>query len=211
MSGSTYDRKIAKGLAKAGKKLGYTFNVYRPDNYITPMGDENFIKTEQVSWSEDKSFEKNPEDKLTHFAIYANYKTLEVGDILNSPDINRTFVITEINELRGVVAIQTPDVFDVLRPIYTPSADKKIGLETVSSSVPCVVEYKSAASDQSVLPAGSSSTGSRSQIELWTWMPISSLKLNDTLDINGDKFNITSLKHDHKGTVINARSAKIGT
>ena len=211
MSGASIDRKIAKGNAKAGKVLGYLFDQFRPDNYVSPMSLENRHATIQAAWSEDKQFQKNPEETLTHFNVYADHRKLAVGDILKNSTIGRTFIITEINQLRGAVAVQAPEVMTVQRAVYDVNAtDKATSFRTMYTDVPCAVEYKSGHTDSSVLPSGGSTQGTRSQIEIWTWMPVASMQVNDAIDVLGNRFNITGLRQDQKGTVILARSTSIG-
>jgi len=211
MSGASINKKVAKGLAKAGKVLGWKFNVYRPDSYLTPFSDENRLFSTQASWSEDKGFSKNPEATLTHYNIYADHRKLQPGDIMNSPDLDRTFVITETNELRGAVAVQANGRMTVRRVIYTPTEDIKTQSQEVATEVPCAVEFKTNYGEQGVLTGtGSAATGHRSQVEIWTWMPVGSLRLNDTLELSIGTFTLTSVQQDEGGTTIQARSTKVG-
>lgn len=212
MSGATIDRKIAKGFAKVGKKLGYTCQVYRPDNYINPLADRNLLRSVPISWTEDKAFEKNPEAVLVPFIVYCDYTVLQAGDFLVNGALQKTLVVTEVNPIRGAVGYQVQDRIDVLRTVYTPTADKKTSFEEVITDLPAAVEYKSAAAvDGALTTVTSSMKSGQSTIEAWTWVTPGLVKLSDVLVLNDVRYQVTSVNTTSKGTKIQALASKAGT
>lgn len=211
MSGASIDKKIAKGFAKVGKKLGYNCDVYRVDNYFEPLGDRNKLRKMVISWTEDRSFEKNPEGVLVPFIVYCDYTSLQAGDFLVS-SIGKTLVVTEVNPIRGAVGFQVPDRLTVLRTVYTPTADKKTALEEVITDLPVAVEYKQASAvDGALTTVTSSMRSGQSTIEVWTWVTPGLVKISDVLDLNGVRYQVTSVNTTAKSTKISALATKAGT
>lgn len=211
MAGASFDRKVAKAFAKVGKKVGYACTIYRPDTWVNPLQDRNILKQTTMSWSEDESFAKNPEALLTYFTLYTDYSSLELGDILTLPALSRTFIVTEITPIRGSVGVQCNNKADVLRPVFDMTADKKSSFNAVMTEVPLVLEYKSASQTANALQGVSAKLGSgQSTIEAWTWVPPGSVQLNDVLEVNGLRFQVTSVSSTEKGTFISGISTKVG-
>jgi hypothetical protein len=212
MTAATINRKIARGFAKVGKKLGYQFNLFRPDNYINPTEQRNSLLSAPMSWSKDEQFKTNPEPTLAQYIIYCDFTVLQVGDVINAPSIARTFIINEINELRGAVSFQASDMFDVLRPIYTPLADVKTSFEPVVTNMPGAVQYTTATSNDAALTSITSSMKSgQSQVEIWTWLPVDHVHLNDVIVVNAKRFIVTSIDSSAVGVKLRALSTKAGT
>lgn len=211
MSGASIDKKIAKGFAKVGKKLGYGCDVYRVDNYLEPLADRNKLFKSVISWTEDRAYEKNPEGVLVPFIVYCDYTVLQPGDFLVS-SIGKTLVVTEVNPIRGAVGFQVPDRLTVLRTVYTPTQDKKTALEEVITDLPVAVEYKQASGVDGALSTVTSSMRSgQSTIEVWTWVTPGLVKISDVLDLNGTRYQVTSVNTTAKSTKINALATKAGT
>jgi hypothetical protein len=210
MSASTINRKIAKGLAKVGKKLGYKFTLYRPDNYIDPLEDRNKLMTVQASWSKDEQFKANPEPTLDQYTIFTDFTKLIVGDILRSEELNRIFIINEINELRGAVSFQASDLFDVKRPVHTPTSDVKVTLVDVITGMPGAVQY-AMAKRTDITGNNSATRAGQSIIELWTWLPVDQIRLNDIIVVTGKNFLVVSVDTSLVGMKIRAESTKAGT
>lgn len=212
MSGATIDRKIAKGFAKVGKKLGYTCKLYRPDSFVNPLADRNLLRSVPISWTEDKSFEKNPEGVLVPYIVYCDYTALQAGDFIVNEALQKTLVVTEVNPIRGAVGFQVLDKIDVLRTVYTPTADKKTSFEEVIVELPAAVEYKSAAAVEGALQTTTSSMKSgQSTIEVWTWVTPGLVKISDVLVLNSLRFQVTAVNTTAKGTKIQALATKAGT
>lgn len=211
MSALSIDKKIARGFAKVGKKLGFAFNLYRPDGYTMPLQDRNRVMTVPMTWSKDESFTTNPEPTLDYFILYCDYTVLAVGDIMRSVTEDRTFLVSEINPFRGAVGVQTNESMSILRTVYTPAADTKTALQEVVTDMPCAFQFQGAASNDAGLSTVSSSmTSGQSQIEVWTVLPVSAVKLADVLEVNGNRYLITSLDAAAGGIKIKAKSTRAG-
>lgn len=216
MSGTKIDKLVAKASKKAGKILGYDFTQYRivGQNYLDPLSAGNALSTSKMSWTEDKSYEKNPEDVLAFFKLYMDYRTLLAGDILDNPDLmerGRTFIVTEVNPIRGAVAVQCPDRMDVLRPTSTPTEDVKIQNVALVNNMPCVINFGGAQENKGSLQTTTTHVASgMTHAEVWTWLEPETLRLNDIIVILGKQYVINSLSGKHKGTFIKVRSIKAG-
>jgi len=212
MTAETINRKIARGFAKVGQKLGYLFDIYRPDSYSTPLGDRNLVMTVPLSWSEDDAFKKNPEGTLVPFILFCDYTLLQPGDFVSNSVIGRTFAVTEINPIRGAVAFQTPERVNILRTVFNATDDKKTGFEEVMRSLPAAIEFKSAGSADGILKTVNSNmkTG-LSNLEMWTWVPAGSIKLNDVIEHSGKRWLIVSADSTSSGTRVSAMSMRAGT
>lgn len=211
MSAVAVNRKIAKGFAKVGKKLGYAFNLYRADSFINPLADRNLSMTIPLTWSKDEGFKANPEPTLDYFILYCDYTVLRVGDILNQPTEDRTFLVYEINPLRGAMGVQCGRRMTVLRPVHTPTADKKTSFEEVMVNMPCAVEsVTAAANDGALSTVRSSMSAGQSQIEVWTVISPGGIRLNDVLEVDGARYLIVGADNISAGTKIRAISIKAG-
>lgn len=207
MSAATINRKIARGFAKVGKKLGYQFTLYRPDVYINPLEPRNGLLTAPMSWSKDEQFKANPEPTLAQYTIYCDFTVLKEGDIVHSAEINRTFIINEINQLRGAVSFQASDLFTVKRPTFDANADVKSSLVDIIVNMPGAIQYsnaKQSAAQNTQLKAA------QSGIEVWTWLPVDSVQLGDVLEFNSKRFLISSVDTSAVGMKIRAESTKVG-
>lgn len=213
MSGKNLNKLIARASSKVGKITGFPFKVYRAQglDYIDPLQDRNLVGTFQMSFSEDKEFEKNPEDTMGFFKLYMNYLVLNIFDILYNEEMDRTFVVTEIDPLRGAVGLQCPIRMDILRPISTPTSDFKTSFDAQATNVPCVFTNSSPHLNKGVLKEyNSSSIAGQTIINLWTSLPDHIIKINDVCVIEGTKFLVDSFTGTHKGTFVTARSMKAG-
>lgn len=213
MSGTRINKIVAKGFKTAGKILGFDFGLYRivESNYLDPLTEKNFVGKYKMSWTEDESYVKNPEDVLGFFKMYMDYRKLVAGDILYSEDLNRTFVVTEVNPIRGAVAVQTPDRMNISRSISTPNSDVKNTLTQFISNMPCVVNYSGAKPVHGTMKTvHSDMVSGLSDGVVWTWVTPELLKLGDIVEIVGKEYMITSLSGKHKGTFMNIRSIKPG-
>lgn len=211
MSAVAINRKIARGFAKVGKKLGYAFSLYRPDSYITPLADRNLVMTLPLTWSKDEGFSQNPEPTLDYFTLYADYTLLKTGDILNQATEGRTFIVHEVNPLRGAVGVQCNTKMNVLRPVYTPTQDTKTSFEEVVLDMPCVFESTGAASNDGALTTVTSSmTAGQSQVDIWTVIRPGTIKLADVLEVEGGRYIIISIDAVFSGVKIKAKSTRAG-
>lgn len=213
MSGKSLNGIIARATEKVGKIAGFPFKLFRASglDFIDPLQDKNLIGVYQMTFSEDKEFEKNPEDTMGFFKLYMNYLVLNVFDILYNESLDRTFVVTEIDPLRGAVGLQCTARMDILRPVSTPTLDFKTSFEAKATNIPCVFTNSSPHMNKGVLKEyHSSSIAGQTIINLWTSLPDHLLVVNDVCVIDGNKFVVDSFTGTHKGTFVTARSMKAG-
>lgn len=205
MSGKSVAAKINKAMAKVGGKIGFPCSVYRPDNYSQPVDDRNrVIDSVQVAWSVDESFTKNPVDELAHYIVYVS--DLEVGDIVVCEEQEMTFVLTDIEPIRAPAGILANDRIHVYRSQFV-GGDKLNELSIIAHDVPCAVKIGKAA--PVTLPNTSMKSG-MTVIDVWTWMPVDELQINDVFEWRGNRFLVTTVNSSDKGTKVSAQSMKAG-
>jgi sRNA-binding carbon storage regulator CsrA len=210
MSGASIEKKIQRGYGKAGIKLGFKFGVYRPDNYVVPLADRNFILQTMIGYAEDDSYAKNPELALSYQKVYVNYAMVEVGDILYSEDVNVTLVVIEKNMLKGAIAVKAPDRVNLLRPVYSTASDKKTTFEQVATNLPVAFSVTGGITDAGGLSGVGSKMGSgQSQVTVWFYMPKGEVKYNDVIEIDGKRYLIQRLDSTDTGTFVQALSTKV--
>jgi hypothetical protein len=210
MSGASIDRKIQKGLAKAGVKLGFKFGVYRPDGYIDPLATRNYIFSALIGYAEDENYAKNPELSLSYFKVFADYSRLEVGDILHSDDVSTTLVLIEKNVMKGGIAIKAPERATLLRPSYSTAQDVKTKLSPIAENLPIAFSVTGGITDASGLTGVSSKMGTgQSQITAWFYMPKGEVSLNDVIDVSRRRYLIQRVDSTDTGTFVQAISTKI--
>src|SRR3972149_1314885 len=98
MSASTLPRIIDNALKTIGKNTGFKYKQYRPDIYTNPLQLRNYLAEHMVGVSSDEAFKKNP-DELEEFLLYLDPVQVQVGDILQSEDLGKTYVVTDKMEL----------------------------------------------------------------------------------------------------------------
>lgn len=211
MSGKSIQRTLNNAFSVVGRVLGWEFTIYRPVSWVIPMSDANFIGTLLMSASPDEAYAKNPTDELDKFMLYCNTSLLEVGDILTSVELDKTYIVFDKTELRAVIGVLSGDKFDLLRPTHTPGADKPMGFEQIATQVPAAVKLVGSTADAGALKITSSiMTSAASELEVWTWMPTGFVAIGDVLEFNGYRYLITFVQNSSKGTKIKARSTKVG-
>lgn len=210
MSGAFIAKKVNFGLSKAASKAGFPVKLFRPDNYDNPLDERNYRVSLVVAWSVDSSFSKNPVDELDHYKIFASNDNFQLGDLILAEDQGKTFVITELEPMRVPAGILVNDRMSVLRTILQPTENVKTKLVHYYTDLPCAVKFKGAAGSTNGLTPVSSMKGGQSQIEVWTWVPADSIKMTDVIEVNGNKYSITSCQSTSKGTKISAISQVVG-
>jgi hypothetical protein len=212
MSGESLQRTLDTAFAVVGNAAGFKFKQYRPDSYIQPFQDRNLIGNIKIAASPDDAFTKNPHDDLEKFKLYASSKAIEVGDILYSEYLNRTYIVFDKTELRCCIGIRCQDSIDVLRPILL-AGDKKTGFEIVASGIPGVASVKSTKYTMGAMlavPKGIHDAGA-TEMEVWTWVTPNLVHLNDVLQIGDVKYLVIQVDSTTKGTKLLARATKVGT
>lgn len=209
MSGKSIQRTLTNAFGTVGRVLGWDFAVYRPVQWVLPMQDANLVGTVKLSATPDDAYTAVP-DELSKFVLYTS-ASLELGDILNSDELGRTYVVFDKTELRAITGVLAQDRFDVLRPTVTPGADKPMGFEEVATSVPGALKISGSTSSAGALKVTSSTMHADSHtIEIWTWVPALLVRLNDVLQVGDDRYLVTFAQTTAKGTKLKGISTKVG-
>lgn len=208
MSGKSIQNTLNRAFNTVGRILGWQFNVYRPVNWNMPMQDANFVGSYTVSASPDESFTAEP-DELSKFKLYVNAERIQLGDILHSAELDRTYIVFDKLELRPSIGVLCQDRIKILRSTLV-AGDKPRGLEELGFEIPAAVKITGTTSTDGALKITSSSlsTGS-SNIEVWTWLPPDFVHINDVIEINSVRFLVTFAQNTAKGTKIKATATKV--
>jgi len=207
MTAKSIDKKVQKGFKKVGQKLGSAFDQHRPDSWIVPLQNRAFLRSVPLAYSQDERFTKNPEDVLDYFTLYTGYSDVKQGDIFSNSD--RTLVVMDTMDIRGPVGVACDFMADVLRPIYSMNTDKKTSFQEVATAVPCAFKTVGALQDNpSQVP--SKMTGGQSRVEAWFWTPPGLVKLNDVLQVQGNRYLLQEVLTSRSGTKVRGISTRLG-
>lgn len=211
MSGESLQRTLDTAFKVVGNAAGFKFKHYRPDSYIDPLQDRNLLGEIKMAASPDDAFDKNPHEDLDLFKLYVSTKSIELGDIMFSEYLSRTYVVFDKTELRALIGVRCQDEINILRPVML-TGDIKTGFESIATNVPAVATVKgvtSAGGALSAVPRGTLDA-SATNLEIWTWITPGLIQLNDVIEINDLRYLVMQVDSTSKGTKIKARSTKVG-
>ena len=207
MSGSNLQRIIDNALKTIGKNTGFKYKQYRPDIYTNPLQLRNYLAEHMVGVSSDEAFKKNP-DELEEFLLYLDPVQVQVGDILQSEDLGKTYVVTDKMELRAARGVLAQDRFNVLRPVLL-SGDKMTGFDQIGTAIPGAVKVIGASTAKTIAK-GSTLGASSHELEIWTWVTPGFIHLNDVIEMNSNRYLVQFAQSTVKGTNLKLKSTKVG-
>lgn len=210
MAGKNIARILDKAYSTVGRVLGYDFVVYRPDNWIQPLQDRNRITTIQLSPTVDDGYSATPRD-LDEFTLYANSSVLQRGDLVHNEELQQTYVVIDKFQLQPAKGVLAREKIDVLRPSQEIGSNFKRTFDQVGLQIPAAILTKGAGQSSGVLRATSSSmTVGQSDLDLRTWVPTGFIKLNDVIELNGNRYIVTFAQQTAQGTTLSLKSTKVG-
>jgi len=207
MSGNSLQKVINNSLKLVGKNTGFKYAQYRPDTYTNPLETRNYIADVMVAISVDEAFKKSP-DELEEFFFYVDPTSVNLGDILYSTDLAKTYVVTDKMELRAPRGVLAQDRFNILRPVLL-SGDVKTGFSQIGTAIPAAVKVVGA-KDSHVVAKNATLGASSHEIEMWTWITPGFIHLNDVIEINSLRYLVTFAQSNAKGTNLKLKSTKVG-
>ena len=208
MSGKSIQNTLNRAFNTVGKILGWEFSVYRPTNWLNPVQDANFVGKYTVSTSKDENFVMEDEE-LTKFRLFINADRVQLGDILHSEELEKTYVVFDKVELRAPLGVLAQDRFNVLRPTLT-TGDKPRGFETIGTEIPGALKIAGTSTTDGALKVTTATLNSGShQIEVWTWVPANFIRINDVLELNDIRYLVNFAQTTGKGTKLRATSTKV--
>lgn len=187
MSAQSIQNKINRAYTKAGKKLGFDYNVYRPINNIHILDASNYIDTVNFSVSLNTEFSNTIKEQLPIWTVYSDYDILQEGDFIDNQQ--RTFLIISKKEMLPILALEVPDRVDIKQVSYSNSGN---GFEPGNSTylargLPAFITY----SNTTVSMNGIDAVAGIRKIIVYTHVPSSINLMNETaLDYNGFNGNI---------------------
>ena len=210
MSGAALQKTIDNAFKTVAGVVGYKFKQYRPYSYIVPLKDTNYISTLNLAASPDEGFTKNPLDALDKYFLYAKSTELARGDILYSEELDKTYVVIDKSELRAAVGVLAQERMTVLRPTIG-TGDKKTVLEEVATEVPCAIKTVGSSGSAGALSTTSSTmTAGSHELEVWTYITPGNIRLQDVIEVFGNRYICTFAQSTTNGTNIKMRSTKVG-
>ena len=210
MSGKSISRVLNNAFRTVSNVLGYSFEHYRPDSYVTPLQDRNFIGKINVTATPDDAMTKNPLDELERYLLYADSSKFELGDILFNAELDKTYVVTDKSELRAATGVLAQNRFDILRPMTTTGSEIRRTFEELGREIPCALKIVGATSSSGALKFTSSTMSASSHdLELWTYVTPELIQLNDVLQVGLSRYLVTFVQSTAKGTEVKLRSVKV--
>ncbi len=121
MDGALLQSKVYGGFAKAAKRIGLPFDVYRPASASNPLAGGNKIATIPAAFtvhsSSNFNFEKPSDFKGPLFHALLDGTQVHRGDFLNDPaTVFGPFYIASMDPIVPILAVQTNRVVTVYRP-----------------------------------------------------------------------------------------------
>jgi hypothetical protein len=120
MDGLQINQKIRYGYAKAAKKLGKPFNLYRSPNAIDPLNPSNLIGSIKMAPSQDWTWMKanRPGNAIWYVCVDGQERTepLSAREMDYLVDAESTFFILSKQYQMPMQAVECNDVIRVIRP-----------------------------------------------------------------------------------------------
>ena len=119
MDAATINARIYAGRAKAARRIGYTFNLFRPLTASTPLG--NLVATLPASFNagDNNYLKPNLYGKPIWFTDLDG-RLVQVGDYLvKSDEPNEMFFIAARQSLLPIAAVECNATISIYRPIST--------------------------------------------------------------------------------------------
>lgn len=200
MSAKSIQSKINNAYKKAGKILGFEYNIFRPINNINVLDASNYIETVNLSVSLNESYSSTIKEQTPIWTVYSDYNILEEGDFVFNEEFNRTFLIVSKKEQLPILGIELPDRIDIKQVQYTDSGNGFEPSNTVNylaKGLPAFITYESINETSSGI--FNSVAGVR-KIIVYTHVPRSfSLMGQTALDYNDFNGNIISYDYPFLG------------
>lgn len=211
MSGAKINNILNKAYDKIGNVLGYTFNVYRSVDYITPIQTKNYLKDVRCAFSIDENFSKMQDYTFNKFNLFTNSTTLQVGDILVNEELDKTFVLIGKDPIAYPAGIEATSTISINRAIYNATGGFGPKQEEIATNIPAsVFEQASGQEKGALLQPSSMKTGHR-QWAMWLYVPHNDIRINDIItDVRGNTSIITSVEYSEFGYKVKSLSTKVG-
>ena len=208
MSGSAINKKLQKANAKIGKKLGYTFKLYRSVDYLDPVQLKNYLGEQTLSWSTDAAFKKPVNENYQQVNIFLDTMNLQLGDIFVSEELNKKFVLINKDPLVTPQAIEATNTISISRTEYVTTGGLHPELVEVAKNIPAAI-FEVGGQSQTNPQNEAQNKSNTSKFALWCWLPVNNIKLDDVLtDDLGNKSRITSIEYSPVGYKITAVKVK---
>lgn len=115
MDGATLQQRVYYGYAQAAKRIGLSFDQYRPTTATTAMASGNLLRSMTASFNaQDMRYSKpNGYGKATWYCL-ADGRLLQVGDYLTGN--GSTYFIAAMQPLLPILAVECNRTVTVYRP-----------------------------------------------------------------------------------------------
>jgi hypothetical protein len=212
MSGTSVNKQLQKAYQRIGSKLGSKFDVYRSVDYLDPVQPKNFLKTVDLSFAFDTTFDKPQTASFNQLNLYVDATDLQAGDIFVNAE-GRTITLVNKELMLRNQGVDSTHKITISRPAYGTKTDGTYGTSSleVARNIPAQTIEITSRPERGMLEH-SRIVGGVHQYNFWCWLPEHTLKLNDTIiDLNGVKTLIHSLEYSDIGYKITTMAGKAGS
>ena len=211
MSGAKINNILNKAYDKIGNVLGYTFNVYRSVDYITPIQTKNYLKDVRCAFSIDEQFSKMQDYTFNKFMLFTNSTSLQIGDILVCDELSKTFVLVGKDPIAYPAGIEATSTISINRAVYNSTGGFGPKQEEIATNIPAAIFEQSSAQEKGALLQPSPMKTGMRQWSIWLYLPHNDIKINDIIeDGRGNKSIITSVEYSEFGYKVKTLSTKVG-
>ena len=146
MDAARFKHLIYRGHAKAAKRIGFLYSLYRPTTYRDPINADNLVGTLNAAFTvhSAKEFSFDMPSDLDHpqFHALVDGEQVQVGDYLVGPNVGNTYFIASMTPGMPILAIWCNRV----ATLYKATAFQALGLQPYSPTITQPKEYSTSAS-----------------------------------------------------------------
>ena len=205
-------RKLDKAYKKIGKKLGYEYSVYRPNDmpdvsYKTdPLDPAYWIDQKYSSFTKDDSYASAQSYGLPIWTTYIDGNDIKVGDIIYDVERDKTYTVISRDPIKPILSIETNSRLTIYDTTWDTTGGYNATDEVVATNLPANRIPGSGTGDSSFIPA---STDTTIGLEVFTyrfWMPQNTVRSGMVVvDEDDNRSNIIQAVYEiDRGYVIRA-------
>lgn len=196
MPGKSLNSKLQKIYGRVASKVGYTFDSYRSLDYITPIQPRNYITSVDLAFALDDKFSKQQGYTFDLFDLYLDTTIYQPGDIFVCDELNKRFTLVGNDPIATPKGILSTNKISIYRPTYNTTGGFSAKRIEIYTNIPAqILSTGSAQSVGNTGGIGSKISTPLEQWDVWTWLPINSIKPRDLIvDDRGNDMQIVSIE-----------------
>lgn len=207
--GDRVNARVRKGYGKAGKKLGHTYEVYRPTELDEPIQSANYLDTKEVAFSLDQKFSKAPDqDKMYVYYCWIDARLeenheLQRGDILYRSETGDTWIVATVDPIEPVMAFKAKDTVSVYSVVSSNTGSRfSRDDKEEATDVPCYIDVKNpSGSNLGFVPGPTYGRDSYSFASIYLWDPDKEIQRGwNIVDQLGNRWEVQLVEETPIGT-----------